>query len=224
MPMVPQKAPAESEGAEVELKKDGAAQEGGPQAGAKEGGEEGEGPGAAGPQAGAKEGAQQGAQKAQLQLLADAGAYYAGIPATANVGHAWVRIVSGDHATSWGFWPVGKMPLQGLTPTPGEVRSPDEGHSPTAMHTYDISGQQAEKATEKAAEIKKSPPDYNLFNHNCVWFAAQVAEAAGVSPPNFRGILGIANPNALAAGLTELNKKSGENAMQQPLPPPDEKS
>src|SRR5581483_504585 len=178
MPRAPQhEAAPTKEGAEPELTKQ----------------QEGAQPAAAGadPQA-AKAGEKDpagAAPKSQLQLLAD----------------AWVRLVSGDQQTSWGFWPVGKFSLD-LRSLPGEVHSPDDAHSPTAMHTYELDAAAAEKAHEKAEEIKKSPPDYNLFNHNCVWFATTVAQAAGITPPNFRGLLGIANPNAMASALTQLNK------------------
>ena len=82
MPRAPQHetAPGAKEGAEPELTKQ------------KEGAE---------PQAANAGEKDPSAQKAQFQILADAGAYYAGIPKGSDVGHAWVRIVSGDEQTSW---------------------------------------------------------------------------------------------------------------------------
>jgi hypothetical protein len=58
---------------------------------------------------------------------------------------------------------------------------------------------------------------YNLFSRNCVHFAHDMCGAAGVNAPSL-STLGIANPNALQAGIEAMNKSQGEDAMERPLP------
>ena len=215
MPKAEQKVAAPHEdpiqaGAKLESENEKASA--GAESGGKAGGEQTQ----AGPEA-----KQQQPKKQQFQILADSGAYFAGIPATLEVGHAWIRVVDDNGARSWGLWPVGKFPIDAaFKSVPGEVKSPDDSHSPTAMHTYEVEQAQAEKVVAAAEEQRKSPPDYNLFTHNCVHFCAEMAAQAGVSPPSFKGLLGIANPASLASGIAQLNKKEGENALGQPIAPP----
>lgn len=159
-------------------------------------------------------------KKVKFQILADAGAYYAGIPATANVGHAWIRVLDQEAGNpSYGFYPAGKMPQDLRTSVKGAVHSPDVSHSPTAIHTYEVSPEQAQAVTRAAEAERASPRNYNLFSHNCVHFATEMAGVAGVSAPSFQGVLGIANPSALASGITAMNKGEGKDAMGNDLPP-----
>lgn len=140
------------------------------------------------------------------------------------IGHAWIRLLDPEGGyDSWGYWPDIEGghrvdPRQPYKSVPGKVRHPDEAHSPTAMHTYEVD-QAAAESVNKAAKAKADAPGmYNLFTYNCTSFAADMAKVAGVPVPS-HSTLGIANPNALVAGISEMNKKQGEDAMERPLPP-----
>jgi hypothetical protein len=159
-------------------------------------------------------------KKVKFQVLADAGVYYAGIPATAKIGHAWIRLLDEESGNpSYGFWPAERVRLAAMKSVKGAVRSPDNANSPTAIHTYEISAEKAQAVTRAAEAERAAPRDYNLFSHNCVHFAAEMAGVAGVSAPSFQGVLGIANPNALAQGIAAMNERDGKDAMGNDLPP-----
>ncbi len=162
-------------------------------------------------------------RKFKFQILTDEQAhftdisYYTGL----KVGHAWVRMITPEQSvTSWGFWPADGHKVNPLMPwksIAGQVRSPDDTHSPTGMHTYEIDAEAAQRMETAAARRAASPGEYNLFHRNCVNFAHDMCDAAGVSAPSL-STLGIANPNALQAGIEKLNQQKGEDAMERPLP------
>ena len=161
--------------------------------------------------------------KWKFQILADAELRLSSLK-NLKVGHAWVRLLDpASTVHSWGFWP--KDPIKTFPPwkpfqdTPGFVRTPDDTHSPNAQHTYELEAPAAEKMQKTAAEREKNPGNYNLFTRNCVHFAIDMCNAAGVAAPSF-STLKVANPNALHDGIEKLNAKKGQDAMEHKLPPP----
>ena len=165
------------------------------------------------------------AAKFKFQLLADKEADFLdrSFIRDFRIGHAWIRLLDPEGSyNSWGYWPDiagghAVNPMQPWKSVPGKVRSPDDSHSPTAMHTYEVDHAAAERVQKAAAHKMASPGQYNLLTYNCVDFAAEMAHAAGVSAPS-HATLGIANPNALFAGLTALNKHEGKDGMEHALP------
>jgi hypothetical protein len=161
--------------------------------------------------------------KWKFQILADAELKLSSLK-NLKVGHAWVRLLDpAAQVHSWGFWP--KEPIKTFPPwkpfesTAGFVRTPDDTHSPNAVHTFDIEAPAAQKLQKSAAERVANPGSYNLFTRNCVNFAIDMCGEAGVAAPSF-STLKVANPNALRDGIAQMNAKKGEDAMEHKLPPP----
>lgn len=141
-----------------------------------------------------------------------------------TAGHAWCGLEENGQRTTWGYWGVGFSFKEPWKSCPAEVRSPDTAHAPTAEHHYDIDVGAGERVKQHAAQVKASPGSYNLFRHNCVNFAVDMARAAGVAPPSF-STLGVANPDKLADNIRKMNAAQGEDGMERPVatagnPPP----
>jgi hypothetical protein len=153
-------------------------------------------------------------QKYKFQVLVDGDVHLQSL----KVGHAWVRLIAPDnHVQSWGFWPKDNLNIfTALLNHPGQVRSPDITHSPTALDEHEIDGAAAERMQKAAADRKAAPGDYNLLHRNCVHFSSDMCAAAGVSIPGF-STLGIANPSKLADSIEKANAAQGHDAMDRPV-------
>jgi hypothetical protein len=129
-----------------------------------------------------------------------------------QVGHAWVRLVNPiGLAESWGYWPAEEVPVSApWASVRGEVRNPDNEHMPAGQSLSDVEhasfeiDQAAANRVMKAATNRVTDPGmYNLLNHNCADFAAEMAKAAGVDVP-ISLLSNIANPNVLYSSLAQL--------------------
>lgn len=166
------------------------------------------------------------AKQPKVQLLVDREATFGEARCWREfaVGHAWIRLIKADGSVdSWGYWPDlwsghGVDTSAPWKSVPGKVLHPDDQHSPNGVMTTSISQEKAD-AVEKAANAKEASPGmYNLFTYNCTTFATDLAKLAGAPVPSF-SMLGIANPNALFAGVESANKARELTPMETPLPP-----
>lgn len=153
--------------------------------------------------------------KYQLQILADHEARWDESQhwKSVQVGHAWVRLVNPmGLAESWGYWPAEEVPVSApWASVRGEVRHPDNERLPPGQSLTDIDHASFEIDQAAASRVMKAannritdPGQYNLFNHNCASFAAEMAHAAGVDVPQSL-LANIANPNVLYASLAQLD-------------------
>ncbi len=156
----------------------------------------------------------------KFQLLVDREARWSELEFWSRlaVGHAWIRLIepTGSY-DSWGFWPQDKAQVSLRAPwrsVPGSVHHPDEAHAPNAIHSYDIDAEAAERLEKEAESKTAAPPMYNLFSYNCVNFALDMAQVAGVAAPS-ASTLGVANPNDLFADIEKLNADRGLDPMGQ---------
>ena len=167
----------------------------------------------------------QASGKVKFQLLADREATWGEAKYWKEfaIGHAWIRLIRADGSVdSWGYWPDiwsghSVDPQAPWKSVPGKVLHPDTEHSPNAIQTTEIAGETADKVVKAANAKEASPGSYNLFSYNCTTFAADMAKLAGVPLPSF-STLGIANPNALFAGIEAKNRSRGLTPMETPLP------
>ncbi|WP_428263642.1 hypothetical protein [Haliangium sp.] len=122
------------------------------------------------------------------------------------VGHAWIRLVAPTgHAQSWGYWPAQEVPLTApWTTVHGEVRHPDNdlagSEHETDVHrvSFELEEDAAKRLTRAANARIQAPGDYNLLDHNCVDFAREMAQVAGVeAPPSV--FKGVAEPKTIYA-------------------------
>jgi hypothetical protein len=154
--------------------------------------------------------------KFHFQVLADHTARWEQSEHWKNVpvGHAWVRLVNPiGLADSWGFWPGEEVPVAApWTSVRGEVRTPDEEHTPAGQTistldkaTFEIDEAAAQRVAKVASNKTSDPGQYNLLNYNCADFALELAKAAGVDVP-MEVLANIANPSTLYANLAQLER------------------
>jgi hypothetical protein len=163
--------------------------------------------------------------KYQFQILADHQARWDDSEQwkTVQVGHAWIRLVNPiGLAESWGYWPAEEVPVSApWASVRGQVRHPDNEHMPAGQSLSDLDhasfeiDQAAANRVMKAASNRVTDPGmYNLLNHNCADFAAEMARAAGVDVP-MSLLTNIANPSVLYSSLAQLESgKASGNKTQ----------
>jgi hypothetical protein len=151
--------------------------------------------------------------KYKLQILADHEARWSESEHWKNVqvGHAWVRLVNPiGLAESWGYWPAEEVPVSApWASVRGEVRHPDHAHMPAGQSltdvdhaSFEIDQAAADRLMKAASNRVTDPGMYNLLNHNCASFAAEMAKAAGVDVPQSL-LANIANPSVLYSSLAQ---------------------
>lgn len=138
--------------------------------------------------------------KFQLTIMSDKEGPFLLIPATSNVGHAWLRLQD-DQGNYWtyGFWPAeGFDPDNATQSVEGCVHHPDTAHDHhiTGSQTYDLTADQFAAALAYARSTCAKQPAYNLFSYNCTTFVRETLDAAGQGPAGGFGLIWD-SPNSL---------------------------
>jgi len=138
--------------------------------------------------------------KFQLTIMSDKEGPFLLIPATSNVGHAWLRLQD-DQGNYWtyGFWPAeGFDPDNATQSVEGCVHHPDTAHDHhiTGSQTYELTAGQFAAALTYARSTCAKQPAYNLFSYNCTTFVRETLDAAGQGPAGGFGLIWD-SPNSL---------------------------
>lgn len=138
--------------------------------------------------------------KFQLTIMSDKEGPFLLIPATSNVGHAWLRLQD-DQGNYWtyGFWPAeGFDPDNATQSVDGCVHHPDTAHDHhiTGSQTYELTADQFAAALAYARSTCAKQPAYNLFSYNCTTFVRETLDAAGQGPAGGFGLIWD-SPNSL---------------------------
>lgn len=113
-------------------------------------------------------------------------------------GHAWLSVVDPrGHRVDVGYYPLGFMAR-----CPGELKVGDNRHQATqdAAYTFRIGADQAASLLNRAEEIRRSPGEYTLFEHNCMDVAHELLVVAGIELPNLPTRDGMASRTAWVTG------------------------
>ncbi len=159
------------------------------------------------------EGAGQPSTRWELELNIDtAASSWETAIRTQSFGHAFVRFwESSGRQYTYGFYPAGPPPNENRRSVPGCVHHPDTTHDACVDQKvgYTLTSEQYRQGLASAQSVCSTGATYGQ-EYTCVTFAADVARAAGQSPPAtksqpakvfFINVPPIDNPNSMAESV-----------------------